>query len=276
MCCSLHPANFSETLLYAAETELKGTLVHVLGYQNQAENLTTGPNAMLLPIPAKTPMGHGNAVDMRAAKNVLKDYQTAITPRTRSMSFSKGMRSDYDSLDEVQVFDHGSYTIALSQDASAIPGALDRVPVEKRPPGNQAIFDAYAKLYPDWSFALCCWDGSVKAEPMLWWYEPKDTDSLFLPTLDAHDGRPPKVGHRVDVDHTVLVGSLLRPSGYNVWFTDFHGEKVTNDLLAPFLATRIVGKQIDQTMPNGDFRYPLDKLKTGQGGSVVRVPPPGA
>ena len=40
MCVSTAPAHFSDTILYAAEVELKGAgIVHVLGYQNKAQNL---------------------------------------------------------------------------------------------------------------------------------------------------------------------------------------------------------------------------------------------
>jgi hypothetical protein len=47
---------------------------------------------------------------------------------------------------------------------------------------------------------------TIDAEPLLWWYEPKDPSHLFMPALDAHDGLPPEPGSDVDVDHVLVVG----------------------------------------------------------------------
>lgn len=212
MCLTLEPSRMSGTILYAAETIFNGKLVHVMGYQNKAENLGSGPNAMLLPIPSASVMGPENAIDMRACKNVLKDYEQAYLdqkPRTRGLT--KGLSDSMDfSRAAVQVFDSGSYTIVLARDANYINTALEQVPENKRPNPRPDIFGAYAKLYPGWHIALCCYDGAVEAEPMVWQYEPLDPAHLFAPALDGHDGKIPNMNVRVDRDHTIILSMVNR------------------------------------------------------------------
>ena len=275
MCLTLEPAKLTDTILYAAETLHEGKLVHVMGYQNNAENLSRGPNAMLLPIPTDVLLGPGNTLDMREAKSVLVNYRTAIhAANTRlSRGFSKSLGMD-DDCDAIQVFESGSYTVVLAKDARDIPAALKHLPDNKRPGrANQAIFDAYAKWYPGWPLALCAWDGSVKAEPMLWWYEPKDASRLFLPALDAHDGNPPDLSAKVAVDHTIAVGSVSAPNGYDVRF-----DNEVPAALRPFLATKISGHEFNEgtILQNGDFSIPLKHVASGNGHAVQRVLPPGA
>ena len=260
----------SKTILYAAETLIDNRIVHVMGYQNQAE--TWGPNAMLLPIPTDMKMGATNMLDMSKAKHVLSDYGEAVKRHTRG--FSRGLRSlgMDDDLEAPVVFDKGSYTVVLAEDARAIPGALDRVPANKRPAPKQAIFDAYAALYPNWKIALCCWDGRLSAEPLLWWYEPTDPGRLFLPALDGHDGNPPNIHAKVNVDHSIVVGSVTKPQGNNVHFKD-----TITDELRPFLATKVTGTEFqDMRMSNGDFAINMSRVAYGAGGDIQRVLPPGA
>jgi hypothetical protein len=248
---TLAPATLSKTILYAAELpDPKGGVLHTLGYGNTA--VSVGPNAMLLPIPSKTPMGPENIIDTRSAKNFLKDMVEAITPKTRGFARSLGV----DGLTKgIQVFDSGSYTVVLAEDASAIPSALGFVPMAKRPKINQDIFDAYARLYPNSQFALCCWSGLVDAEPLLWWYKPTDTENLFLPGLDGHDGRAPNLNADVTTDHALIVGTELRAMSQAspVHYTDWRmGSNVT-----PYLATRVAGMKTQRSMRNGDWYFPI-------------------
>jgi len=250
MCCTLAPATLSKTILYTAELpDPKGGVMHTLGYSNMA--VSVGPNAMLLPIPSKTPMGPENIIDTRSAPNCLKDMVEAITPKTRSDTRSLGS----DGLKGIQVFDSGSYTVVLAEDASAIPSALGFVPMAKRPKINQAIFDAYARLYPYSQFALCCWSGHVSAEPLLWWYTPTDTANLFLPGLDGHDGRPPNLNADVATDHSLIVGTGLRAMSQAspVYYTD----RSMDRSVQPYLAARVAGVKTMRTMRNGDWYFPI-------------------
>lgn len=270
MCCSLRPAKLTNTILYAAEATHDGRLVHVMGYQNRAANQSEGANAMLLPIPSDVSMSPDNMLDTTAAKWVLKDYAGAI--RAAHTRLSRGTKSallgSYGDR-RVQVFDKGSYSVALAENARDLVAALDYLPVGRRPLANGEIFDAYDRFYPNWKMALCSWSGIIEAEPLLWWYEPKDPSQLFMPALDAHDGHAPRVESTVGVDHTIVVGSATAPKGYAVHFRD-----TIPDTLKPFLATKVAGLEFESgtSLKNGDFRC---KVANVHKGIIDRVPPPG-
>jgi hypothetical protein len=282
MCLCLRPARLSDTILYAAETIVAGKVAHVMGYQNRAENLARGPNAMILPIPASVALGADNMIDMTSAKRVLSDYAHSLWPPEQSASLSFGSSRGLPA--KVTVFDKGNYTVVLATDARAIPAALDRVPSHKRPALNQAIFDAYAAWYPGWHVALCCFDRSFEAvEPLLWWYEPIDPTHLFAPALDGHDGNVPQPGAAVNVDHKVVFGSVTKPQGKDVIFTGYTKPAADRrglqtelpEELRPLLATKVTGASFARKkMPNGDFSLPVTALAAPD--TVRRVLPPGA
>lgn len=268
MCCSVSPrtmVKFSDTILYASEVQdASGRIVHVLGYENTAQNnvgedntskiglksfwhdlvdlvttqnrnrtdefvasriagdtsklpaksLKTNPkaagNAMILPFPCvPRTMTKANVLDTAKCPTVLQDIAWALesepTLHTPYLSFSMP-----ETLRKVQIFEAaGIYTVVLAQDARDIPEALAQVPAEKRPGINPELFSAYAEWYPDWTFALCCFNNqdAKRALPLLWWYEPMNTDQLFLPALDCHTGDVPNLRARVSLDHTIAVGS---------------------------------------------------------------------
>lgn len=247
MCCTIELSHVTNTIVSCIEARhhATGALVHVLGYQNKATS--NMPNAMLIPFPTRVAMGPANVVDTRKCPTILMDYKDAISP-PMPMCFGD------DSSRGVSVFDAGSYTIVLAANAGEIPAALMQVPSNKRPAINQALFDRYAELYPanDWQIALCCWDGAIDAEPMMWWYEPNDPTRLFLPGLDAHDGKPPSSGP-VDVDHVLVVGSNIRkvPTAQPIYF----GSSISSDV-SPFIASRVNGAEFtNMQLPNGDWWF---------------------
>lgn len=251
MCITRNPAKLTNTTLYAAETMVNGVGIHVLGYQNKAEHKSFGGNAMLLPFPTSLPMGPENIIDTRAFPNILKDYAKTIREnRAQSKSFgSRGLRRDDRG---VQIFESGSYTVVLADNAEMIPGALLQVPEARRPVGASDIYESLARLYPGWPVAACCFNGRIEPEPLLWWYAPSDPSKLFAPGLDAHDGNPPDLAAQVKMDHTVIFGSNIRARGFDVTFQDQIPEDV-----APLLAKKVVGQVFEQTLPNGDFWFPV-------------------
>lgn len=271
MCCTLEPAELSNTILYAGEATREGRYVHVLGYQNRAKNLSEGPNAMILPIPASAAMGPSNVIDTSGCKKILSDLSMYALPGKMTKGSFRGLGGDDDDHDSLEVFDSGQYTIVMSTDATAIPGALERVPVNKRPRMNDAIFEAYAKWYPSWSIALCCFEAKseVEPEPMIWWYEPRNRDFLFAPGLDGHDGQLPRIGSSVKVSADLIVGSQISPSGLRVRYSD-----TLSPELRALLPTLAFGQEFRTKMPNGDYVFPVGSLKK-QRMSVRRLPPPG-
>ncbi len=264
-CCSLAPADFHGTRGLAAEISVQGKLVHVLGYQNTALNQASGANAMLLPIPAKPgSMTAKNMLDLSTCPHALEDVQEAAARSivTRTISASPPRR--------LEVFDRGLYTVVLAQSASDIPQALERVRPDRRPQLAPAIFEAYEKWYPKWTFALCCFNSRQAAEgaPMLWWYEPLNPDQLFFPALDAHSGQPPDLKAAVAVDHALAVSTERMRVSADVHYRD----KVAPEVAA-YLPTRVLGRHIEGEMPNGDFVFEKRDVWAGDFRPERQLPP---
>lgn len=282
MCCTLEPAKLSKTILYAGDATIDGQYRHVLGYQNRAENMFTGPNAMILPFPAEGRMGSENVIDTTTAKHVLTDLGEAFERRTRSMT--KGFsRNDSDALlgSYVEVFDTGDYTVVLADDARDIPQVLHRVSENKRPRINNEVFEAYASWYPKWPIALCCWEAkkAVENQPLMWWYLPKLHHQLFMPGIDGHSGRAPNLKEAAERDHTLIVGTALATTqllsqGTRVHYRDQGIIDASADL-KNYLPTHVVGQKVAGMKPNADFYVRSAKAHEARFG-FDHVSPPGA
>ena len=274
MCVTFEPAELSNTILYIGEVEHpEHGLIHVLGYQNSVKNLATGPNCMILHFPSAEPLGSANALDCSEAIHILEDIQAAAIPAVMALGSDDESFGSVD-FDEVQVFDVGSYSVALSATPSKIPDALGEIPREKRPQLNREIFDWYQEHFAGYSVALCCFEVAQesKSEPLLWWYKPSNPEELHAPAIDAHDGAPPVLGAQVAVDHTLVVSvpewkvDMAEPEPFPV--TDdpqiaplehysaaspVHYSRVVPTHLTPFLPKVVAGNQYQQEMINGDF-----------------------
>lgn len=318
-CCSVDKAEFSNTIGWAGETVLNGKIVHILGYQNKAVNrarrmvepVASAPatqsktpaaaaptkptvnvrtslktatsntvpagNAMLLPIPSRVRMTQDNFMDTSKYKDLLFDMKNAVIPPSRAVqdgTVTKGFGSD------VQVFTKGMYTVVLAQNAAAIPGALSRVPAEKRPQMNKEIFDAYAKWYPGWTFALCCFNESVTGnDPLIWWYEPKNPHAMFFPALDAHDGHAPKLNTEVDVDHTLIVSSHKMPNWTaNTPLSDvkkvlYSQRPAKSTPLGQLIPDVVAGRFYKMRLANGDFVFETNDVRGGRCNPMRKLPP---
>lgn len=260
MCITSARATLSKTLIYSGEGVRNDNLVHVLAYQNNATSHAAGPNAMILPIPTNKEMGPDNIIDTRSFKSFLKDIADATKAKTLGMdSFSMNMTKGL-SRGMAQVFESGSYTVVLAESVDQIPEALGRVAANKRPSLSEAFLDGFGKLYPNQPIALCCWDGTIKAEPLLWWYEPKHTDHVFIPTMDAHDGDAPRLSEAVDTDHLISVGhSEDQRSGLaeKVYYKD----SIPDDVMS-LLPKFVYGTKIGSTYKNGDMFVGTESLHT--------------
>lgn len=262
MCVSIGPADFSDTIILAHFLE-DGR--NVLGYQNCAENKSKGPNAMILPIPSRDPMTSANCVDMSKYPGLFRMYVNLIKPRSRGMMKSLGIQT----LGAIEVFDSGSYTVVLAADARDIPSVLEQVPENKRPNLHPEMFEAYARWYPGWPVALCCWDGEIEAEPLLWWYNPLPDfeKNHFLPGLDSHTGKVPDPAIKVDVDHALIIGVHAMSNVGTI--LDGVSPKVRE-----LLPQHVYGTTLSTSLPNGDWVIP--KLPPGSGIKwAERQKPPG-
>jgi hypothetical protein len=281
MCCSVSPGvavHFSNTILYAAEMLRDNSeVVHVLGYQNKAQNHAgrgkglgnlfrpffkgSGGNAMILPFPAvPQSMSKDNVLNTKDCRDILQDMARALAPpmqapRTFALAAAPAPQA------RVQIFEAaGIYTVVLAQDPRDIPAALDQVPREKRPALNPELFAAYAEWYPDWTIALCCFnnDKAKLADPLLWWYQPMFTDHLFLPSLDCHTGDVPNLTAQVAVDHVLAVSSYQLSEGTPVYYSQ--DVKAIDSYLARFL----LGGKYNTNMANGDFMFKLKDVRQGR------------
>jgi|SRR5579859_6625313 len=267
MCVSTAPAQFTGTTLFLGKKyHPQHGWVFVLGYQNTAQNLASGPNAMLLHLPA-VGMTQQNFLDTRSCRHILRDMVTSLMPQTRSHSFG-GMSKGH-----VQVFEYDIYTVVLATDASLIPNALPLVPAHKRIAVNQPLFDFYARCYPGYAVALCCFDNqqAEEAAPLLMWYHPMNPDVFMLPALDCHTGRVPSLSDHVDVDHWVILGTDDLPRGISssVYSTNHVPAEID-----AFLPQYIIGKRFRGKMRNGDFSIHHREVERGNLAAIERIGPP--
>jgi hypothetical protein len=271
MCCSTASANFEATKILLNETSMPGVgRVHVLLYQNAVVSYA-GPNAMLLHIPSAALLGPENFISTTDFPSVLDDMVTAVSPPL-TRGISAGPRAAAAS--SVQVFESGIYHVVLARNAAEIPAALDRVPPEKRPPLNQALFDFYARAFGDsWHVALCCFNTERMAEapPLMLWYPPlASEDGRFrLPALDCHTGDIPDLHARVDVDHWLFVASDEMEGGRGVYYTN----EIPEDVRC-LLPDRVHGAYFARPMPNGDFVYAREQVMEGKIREPQRMRPP--
>jgi hypothetical protein len=248
MCMSARPSSMSKTLIYSGEAIHNEKYVHVLAYQNSAISL--GPNAMILPFPTLQEMGPENIVDTTQFSRFLKDITDASRMDTFSDMLGGRLNSTRSFAKAAVIIESGSYTVVLAHDPKDIPDTLAKLPENKRVEISDAFLEGYAALYPDQPIAVCCWNGNIKAEPLLWWYEPSDKDNLFIPTMDAHDGNAPVVGALVETDHNISVGSTIQDyNGCKVSYSNLLSSQLKNLLPTSVFGTKITTPMIN----NGDM-----------------------
>ncbi|MBA2681129.1 MAG: hypothetical protein H0U76_22365 [Ktedonobacteraceae bacterium] len=271
MCVSTARADFAGTTVYLGKKNhpVHG-FIYVLGYQNTAINLSPGPNAMLLHLPA-VGMTQNNFLDTRRCHHVLKDMVRAVEGeerQTRSMSFGGITRGS------IEVFEHDIYTVVLASNASLIPEALYQVPENKRIAANRPLFDFYAQCFSEYAVALCCFDNkdARQAAPLLMWYTPSNPQYLQLPALDCHTGGIPNLYSRVEVDHWIILSSDEMPRGLGlpVVYSDSVPKEITT-----FLPNRVIGRRFQGTMHNGDFGISHQEVCAGRTQSIQRFLPTG-
>jgi hypothetical protein len=261
MCISSARANFNTTKVYSGEAKLDGKYVHVIAYQNNATSqVAWEPNAMILPFPTNVVMDQNNIVDTRSFKGFLQDITDASKILRRTLG-SRSIGAISASARDALVFDSGSYTVILAENMSQVPKALTQVSDDKRPILSYRFMMGFQKLYPNQPLAICCWKGSVEAEPLLWWYEPKDKSTLFVPTMDAHDGNAPDVEAVVKTDHIISVGSNLLGATYSRQYNRVNYKSQLSDQARQLLPDYVYGTELPGRMVNGDMFVKVADLK---------------
>jgi hypothetical protein len=275
MCITLQPALLSSTFIYGAEVEHDGKVVHVLGYQNKVSN-SKGPNAMVLPFPALGKVGPENLVNGEPFKGILSAYDKAIQrlqPQTKGL---RELKLPRETSNGFEVFQSGSYTIALVEQVSWLPIAIRKIPITVRPRISPRFVTALIQLYPHWPIALCCFNGDMsEPEPLFWWYEPRFKDRLFAPAIDAHDGDPPNLEAAVHRSHTIAFASHAskRKPDADLAHEIYHQVPAAHQWM---FNARVCGRMVHGKTKNGDFVYPLSGVRDPKINSWldVNVTPP--
>jgi hypothetical protein len=261
---SIGEAVFRKTTIYSAEVQRADGVAHVIGYQNRA--VSYGPNAMLLPFPAEGKVTRDNLVNGAGFKDILNVYQQAVKRldpnirRSRSFSDVRLGSAGPAAAKSFEVFESGSYTVALCEKPSAIGHALKEVPESRRPNIPYPFLLELTRLYPDWPIALCCFNNSeFDAEPLFWWYKPRFPEVLFAPAIDAHNGKPPQLDIMVNRDHSLAFASYTSDRPVDP-FVMSAIERVPFEhrwLFDP----RVCGRILKSQTGNGDFAVPLNQVR---------------
>lgn len=255
MCVCLNESDLGTThiLVHSVDHPETGERVHVTLYQNQPDNLSDDPfGVMILPIPSSAPMSSKNFIDCRGAERTLEEYARYVPssmPATRGLSFLGG--------GDFEVFETGSYTVILAKDPSyeTVREALQALPEDRRPDVEKSaeIFEFYAKVYRGCHLAVCIWKGTLEAEPIGYWYRPKDPTKFFVPGLDAHTGHVPE-NTDVDVNHVLIVG---QPEGARSGNAERAWRRAPEHLQV-WLPKQVTGLKIENdVLDNGDWILPL-------------------
>lgn len=199
MCISSGPAHFSKTKILTMPKENR----HFTAYQNDAENLSNQPNALILPIPGRTRPEW--FVDTSSYNKFLEEIVEEYKPKSRGMTL--GMKSKSLSYES---FELGQYTVGLCSTLDGMKDFLNSVPDEKRAKINPELLQFFVEKYPNWSFALCLFSSTskMKSQPIAYEYEPFSSDFIFFPTMDSHDGSAPKN------EPTLMDHDLIYPGSY--------------------------------------------------------------
>jgi hypothetical protein len=265
MCVSFFEADFKNTIVFADATH-DGQ--HLLGYQNQAENRDRSRtlNAMILPLPAANKLGPQDMIETEACHEIFTDMKETLAPPPvdyLSRGFAVAAGGGFSK--EVQIFKSGAYTVLLTANAAFIKLALTKLPEKERPEISNEIIEAYQEWYPGWQMAVCIWQGSIEANPILWKFDPMYPEKLFLPGVDSHNGRRPDLGRRVERDHSLVVGSRY---GTTVKFSE-----VLTPELDHLLPRKVKGMYTVPSTKNGDWWVSLADLNSGGCNFEVKAPP---
>ncbi len=223
---------------------------HHLFYQNKVENLSSTPNAMILPVPGIVQKLH----DTSAYGKFLDEVVEQLKPRGRGMFVSKS----------VSIEDVGMYTIVRARviEPAEVESALLSVSSHKRPYMKPSLLGWYRGFYgKNTELLICCFDSKEATKPQPIWvqYEPHHFSKLFFPGADSHNGEIPNIGGKVERDHHLIFGtvgaSVSAPRGS---FGRFSESKIPETLISTRWQhlDEINGQGI-----NGDWIYDIGNNK---------------
>ncbi len=199
MCITVNTAALSKTKILSLPLE-NGN--HFIAYSNSVKNESGKPNAMILPIPGETTQSlfHNTENYKNFLDDIIEKAEWDEWCGMRSRGFlSKGL--------SVERFKLGIYDIVLTKNFDDVKKAIAEFPEEKRPEISEELQSFFQEKYAGWSFAVCFFDTNEtsSSQPIAFEYKPFGGGRfIYFPTMDAHDGKAPKVGGMVPVDHTFI------------------------------------------------------------------------
>ena len=244
----------------------------LLIYGNTAETFRNDQgvvptNVMIIPVPAKDLW----PINFEEMSHILRDMREAVQPVMRSMG--KGIMAL--GIGDFEIEAVGLYTVVTAQSVSGVEAALAQLwkTTDLRPEVNKEVVEAYRKMYPNWPITLWVWqsDSEQESQPIGILYEPRDPDSdwLYVPGTDAHDGGAPRKG-LVEVDHWITASVYDMVGGELVRYSD----RFEPSWLEEILPTRVLGGYRGGREPNGDWWVSISNLRKGKF-NMVRMDPPG-
>lgn len=207
MCCTVEKAELSNTKILSLPLD-NGN--HFIAYGNSVRNESGKPNAMILPIPGRTkPEWFHNTEKYKAfLDDIIREATLSKWLGLHSRS-AKGLtltESLGDSFGHYEKFQLGMYTVGLADSFDGIAAFLESLPDSERPEVGKELQEFFKSHYPNWSFAICCFNTNkpIDAQPIAFEYTPLDPSLIYFPTMDAHDGGAPRLDDDVHVDHTFI------------------------------------------------------------------------
>ncbi len=253
MCVTTAQAQIDRTQVYSLVTTHidGGQPVHVTGYQNRAKNLSAEPNCMILHFPSQA------VPELLQGATSSKGLMASITAGLDTLGPTPPVfRGRGSHLESAHVEEYGDYHVVLADYAKNMLNVLDQVPTNRRPritPQLEALVGWYGQQFPDYTFLLACFDGSVHpSHPIVVSYVPDNDDVIFCPGLDGHDGTVPELGAPIDRDFKVAYGvaGLTLKHEVNFGRSDW------------WIPTSIAGFHDNRaSAPNGDYVIPLMTLQ---------------
>lgn len=263
MCVTTNIATMDQTQVFTMVTSQLhgGQPVHVTAYQNRALNLSDAPNCMILHFPSqgKVELVQG----AQSTKGLMASITASLSPLVSNHArgfISKSAGQSH----TAHVEEYGDYHVVIAEYAADMFMVIDQVPANRRPPITgqlQALVEWYGKTFPDYTFVLACFDGSVRpTHPIVVSYVPDNDDVVYCPGLDGHDGMIPEIGQPIKRDFKVAFAAndITLP------------HKVKFDQPAWWIPTSVAGFYDNRTdAPNGDYIVPLLNLQEGFDGQEL-------
>ena len=194
MCIFSQPViSVSDTSIFARLGEGgKQYLVYEMRYQSKK------PNAMILPLPVKTPAAESSIqfIDPSKYGSFFKDLALAFPPKAmpKSRSWSLGVESAV--ANSIKVHKVGNFI------ASFVPTVDDFDRLDEQFVLPKSTWDLIPE-YSDYGFAVFQLSELVgKPHPIAFEFKTRSTDKLFFPTMHIHDG---EVHKREEFDHSLFL-----------------------------------------------------------------------